>query len=583
MKPGATLESARAEMNVIAAQSRKQYPKDNENTGAAVNRLRDDLSRGSGPVFAALTGAAFCVLVIVCANLANLLLARALGRRHEFAARIALGAGRERLIRQLATESTVLAVLGGALGVLLATVFVPLLWRLVPATMPTSTTPHVDLRVLLFAGVLTLVTAVAFGVAPMLHTISGTDVRALRDGARTTGGRKERLRNALVVGEIMASIVLLVVTGLLIRAMWTIQARDPGFRAEGVLTVRTPLAIPKYAVTNRRADFYNRVLEQVRALPGVSSAAYISSVPMLWGGGIWPVGIKGVEVERRANNTASMRYATPGFFATMQIPLRAGRDISERDTAKTEFVAVISQSLVDRYWPNQDPIGRRFNFAFKDRTIVGVVGNVRVRGLERESEPQVYLPYRQVDDGWTLGYMPKDLVISASTSHDALVPAVRRIIRDADPQQPIARVQSMADIVDAETAARSTQVRVLAGFAFVAFLLAAIGIHGVLAFAVSQRTAEIGVRIALGAQRRDIFSMVFRRGVLLVVAGLIPGLVLAYLAGRSLQALLVGVTPADASTLAAVTGLTVLMTFAGTLLPTLRAVRVDPIKAIRAE
>jgi putative ABC transport system permease protein len=583
LKPGATLESTRAEMTVIAAQSRKQYPKDNENTSATVNRLRDDLSGGTGPLFAALIGAALCVLLIVCANLANLLLARALGRRQELAARIALGAGRERLIRQLATESTMLALLGGALGVLLASALVPLLWRLIPTSLPTPVTPGVDLRVLLFAGAVTLVTAVLFGVAPMLHAIADIDIRALRDGVRTTGGRRERLRSALVIAEIMASIVLLVMTGLLVRAMWTIQGRDPGFRAEGVLTLRTPLALSKYLVTARRADFYNRVIEQVRSLPGVTHAAYISSVPMVWGGGIWPVGLKGQELERRANNTASLRFATPGFFATMQIPVRAGRDVSESDTMTTEFVVVVSQSLVDRYWPGENALGRRFNFALKDRTIVGVVGNVRVRGLEDDSEPQVYVPYRQIDDGWLLGYIPKDLVIRASTPHETLVPAVRRIIREADPQQPIANVRPMSDILDAETAARSTQVRVLAGFAFVAFLLAAIGIHGVLAFAVSQRTPEIGVRIALGAQRRDIFSMIFRRGVLLVAAGVIPGLGLALLAGRSLQALLVGVPPADPATIAAVAGLTVLMTLAGTLLPTMRAVRVDPIRAIRAE
>ena len=531
----------------------------------------------------ALSGAAVCVLLIVCANLANLLLARALGRRQELAARAALGAGRERLVRQLATESLVLATLGGALGVLLATAIVPMLWRLVPASMPTLATPGVDLRVLAFAAALTIVTALTFGLAPLLHSTAGVDVTGLREGARAVGGSKERLRSALVVAEVVASIVLLVVTGLLVRALWTVQARDPGFRAEGVLTLQTALPIPKYAATARRAEFYTRVLGQVRTLPGVANAAYISSVPMVWRGGIWPVGLHGEELQRRDNNTASMRYTTPGFFSTMRIPVVAGRDVSEADTLSSPPVAVVSQSLVDRYWPGEDPIGRRFNFAFKDRTIVGVVGNVRVRGLERNSEPQVYLPYRQVDDGWILGYLPKVLVISASSPLDQLVPAVREIIRAADPQQPISDVRPMTAIIDAETASRSVQVRVLAGFALVAFLLAAVGIHGMLSFAVSQRRSEIGVRIALGAQRRDILGMVVRQGVTLVAVGVLPGLVLAYLAGRALETLLVGITPADASTFAAVVGLILLMTLAGTALPTLRAVNVDPIKAIRAE
>jgi predicted permease len=304
---------------------------------------------------------------------------------------------------------------------------------------------------------------------------------------------------------------------------------------------------------------------------------------MVWGGGIWPVGLNGVELERRANNTASMRFVTPGFFATLDVPIRRGRDISDRDTAATQFVAVVSESLVKRYWPGQDAIGRTFNFATKDRVIVGVVGDIRVRGLERDSEPQVYLPYKQVADGWFWGYTPKELVIHATTPLAPLVPSVRSIIRSADPQQPISNVQAMTEIIGRQTASRTVQVRVLAGFAFVAFLLAAIGIHGVLAFAVSQRTQEIGVRIALGAQRSDILAMVMTRGVRLVAAGLLPGLLLAYFAGRSLQSLLIGVTPGDVPTFAVATGLTLFMALAGTLLPTLRAMRVDPINAIRAE
>jgi putative ABC transport system permease protein len=433
-----------------------------------------------------------------------------------------------------------------------------------------------------FAGVLTLATALAFGLAPMMRTGAAADVRGLREGPRAIGGRKERLRGALVIAEVIASVVLLITTGLLLRALWNIQATDPGFRAAGVLTLRTDLPASKYAVTARRADFYNRVIDQIRAVPGVTNAAFISGLPMVWGGGIWPVGINGVELERRENNTASMRFVTPGFFHTMKVPVRMGRDVSDSDTMTTEFVAVVSESFVKRYWPGQDALGRQFNFATKDRTIVGVVSDIRVRGLERDSEPQVYLPYKQVADGWFLGYAPKELVVSA-TSPARLVPGVRRIIQGVDPQQPISEVRLMSDIIDLQTASRAVQVRVLAAFTLIAFLLAAIGIHGVLSFAVSQRTAEIGVRIALGAQRRDILAMVMRHGVLLVAAGLLPGLVLAYVAGRSLQTLLLGVTPADIPTYATVIALTGLMAIGGTLLPTLRALRVDPIEAIRAE
>jgi len=259
--------------------------------------------------------------------------------------------------------------------------------------------------------------------------------------------------------------------------------------------------------------------------------------------------------------------------------------VGDGDIATTQMVAVVSESFVARYWPGQDAIGRHFGFGFgfPDRTIVGVVGDIRVRGLEGTSEPQVYLPYTQQPDNSLIFYLPKDIVIRASTPLDQLVPAVRAIVRAADPQQPVSDVRPMTEIVDAETASRGLQIRVLAGFALVAFLLAAIGIHGVLSFAVSQRTAEIGVRIALGAQRRDILTMIARQGAALVAIGLVPGLLLASFAGRALQALLVGVTPIDPPTFAAVTVLVILMAAAGTLLPTLRAMRIDPIRAIRAE
>jgi hypothetical protein len=295
------------------------------------------------------------------------------------------------------------------------------------------------------------------------------------------------------------------------------------------------------------------------------------------------VGINGVELERREDNTASMRFVTPGFFAALQVPRREGRDVSEADTITSEPVAVVSESLVRRYWPGQNALGRKFNFAGSDRTIIGVVGDIRVRGLERSSEPQVYLPYRQVADGRAWGYIPRELVVTAAEPFDDLVPAIRNIVKAEDPNLPISMVRAMTDIIDRQTATRSVQVRVLGGFALVAVLLAAIGIHGVLAFAVSQRTREIGVRIALGAQRRDIFTMVMKRAGLPVACGLILGLVLAYFAGQSLEALLAGVTPADLPTIAGAIVLTLVMALIGTLRPTLTAVRVDPLVAIRTE
>ena len=583
LRRGVSVAQARAELSVIAAQLRQQYPKDNKDTDSTVVRLQDDVSAQSRLLLQALAGAALCVLLIACANLANLLLARALGRRKEMAVRAAIGAGRERLARQLVTESVLLTCVGGAIGVGVASTAVPLLTRLVPTNLPAAGPPSVDVRVLLFAAALTALTGVAFGMVPVWRGGGDHDLDGLREGTRSGGGRKERLRSALVVAEIVASIVLLIASGLLMRAMWRLQATDPGFRVDHVLTMRTSFALPKYESTARRVAFYDQVIADIRALPGVSDAAYTSFAPIAMGGGIWPVAVNGQPEARTAEHTASLRFITPGFFDTLGIALREGRNLDESDTANRQFVAVVSESFVKQFFAGQDPIGRHFTFGLSDRTIVGVVANIRVRGLEIPSEPQVYLPYKQVGDGNIIGYVPKDLLIHAALDPAALMPSVRAIIHRADPEMPISGVRTMSEIVDGQTASRSVQLRVLGAFAIVAFVLAAVGIHGVLSFAVSQRSQEIGVRIALGAQRSDILSMVLGRGALLAAAGVIPGVALAYAAGRTMEALLVGVRPGDAATFLAVIALAGVMTIAGCLLPTLRALRVDPIAAIRIE
>ena len=585
LKPEVSVAQAQAEMNVVAGQLERQFPRENRQTTSFVIPLRDDFSQQSRLLLMALSGAALCVLLIACANLANLLLARALVRQRELAVRTAMGAGRERLVRQMVTESLVLALIGGALGVLVAVATVPLLTRLVPAVLPIAQSPTVDLRVLIFAAAVSLLTGLGFGVFPALRACRQSDLIPLREGARAGGGRKERLRSALVVAEVTASVVLLVSAGLLVRALLRIQSTDPGFRTEGVVTLKTALPMPKYEKTASRAAFYDRVLSGVRALPGVSNAAYISFLPMVMGGGIWPVEVAGKleEMTRSGSRTASLRFVTPGFFSTLGIPLHRGRDVSDSDTMDTPFAAVVSESFVRRYWPDQDPLGRHFKMAFHDRVIVGVVGDIRVRGLERTSEPQVYIPYRQVNDGWLIGYVPKDLVVHSASAPGSLLPAIREIIHDADAEEPISNVRTMADIVAGQTASRTTQLRVLGAFAFVAFLLAGVGIHGLLSFAVSRRTREIGVRIALGAQPSGIVRMVLRQGALLAVAGVLPGILLAYAAGRALEGLLAGVKPADPATFAGAIGLSVLMTVLGSLAPALRAVHIDPIAAIRSE
>ena len=588
LRRGITLEQAQADLQVIAARLEREYPRENKDTGALVVALGQEVSQRSRLLLLALSGAAGCVLLIACANLANLLLARALSRRRELAVRTAIGAGRERLVRQLMTENLLLAGVGGAIGIGLAVASVPLLARLVPATLPIAETPSVDVRVLLVAVALTALTGMAFGLAPILRIGGSPDLEGLREGTRSGGGRKERLRSALVVAEVVASVVLLVSAGLLIRALLTVQGIDPGFKPDGVLTLRTELPMPEYDAVVARETYYSRVLQEVRALPGVRAAGFVSFLPMSsFRGGIWPVSVNGDadagQDIRSANNVAVIRYVTPGYFEAMGIPLERGRDIGEGDARDRPYVAVVSESFVKRYWPNGDPMGRHFTFAFADREVVGVARDVLFRGLERVSEPQVYLSSKQVADRAITFFSAKALAIRMTVPPANLAPAIRDVIRRADPKVPITEMQTLTDMVDLETASRSVQVRVLSAFAIVAFVLAGIGIHGLLSFAVSQRTREIGIRLALGAQSRDILSMVVWRGVILAIAGIVPGVLLAYAAGRSMEALLAGVPPADALTLGSAVGLSVVMTTFGTLAPTLRALRVDPITALRAE
>ncbi len=593
LRKGVPLSRARAEMRLVAARLERQYPRENRQAGARVELLSDGLSESSRLLLLALSGAALCVLLVACANLASLLLARALARRAELAVRAALGAGRERLVRQLVTESLALAVAGGALGVAVAWAALPLLSRLVPVSLPLASAPAIDLRVLLFAALSTAATGLAFGAFPALRACReaelGGGVGHGGHGARAGFGRRERLRSAFVVAEVAAAVVLLVSAGLLLRALARIQATDPGFRASGAMTLRTALSSPKYDAVAARAAYYERVLREVRALPGVESAGFISFAPMLWRGGIWPVSLHGEPEERGSDHSVSLRYVTPGYFAALGVPLRAGRDVADGDRFDRPLVAVVSASFVRRFWPDigpeGNPLGRRFQLAFHERTVVGVVGDVRVRGLERTSEPQVYLPYRQVEDGRLTFYAPKDLVLRATAPEppERLLPAVRRIVRAIDPEQPISDVDTLEEVVANETAPRAVQARVLAAFAAIAFLLAGLGIYGLLSFAVSERAHEIGVRMALGAGAGEVLAMVLRQGALLALAGVVPGALLAYAAGRAMAALLAGLDPADWPTFAAAGALCLAATLLGSLWPARRAARVDPVRALKGE
>ncbi len=582
IRKGVTVDEARRELDVIAARLEKQYP-ENREKGVYTPLLREQISKGARLLVLALCGAALCILLLACANLASLFLARGAHRARELAVRSALGAGRERLVRQLITESFAIAAAGGIIGIILAAMSVRLLVRLVPTSLPVADLPGVDGRLLALAAGFVVFTGLAFGVLPALRVSGGGDFDALRAGARTTGGRTQRLRSVLVVVEIVSSVVLLVSAGLLIRAVWNIQSRDPGFRAENVLTVRTALSLPKYDPVALRVQFYRQVLGEVRALPGVTGAAYITGLPMQMRGGIWTPVFGGVEPPRDGSHDVSIRFVTPQFFSTLGIPLRRGRDFTENDGQKQPYVVVVSESFVEKHYPNENPIGKHFKIGGAERTIVGVVGDVRVRGLERQSEPQMYLGYQQVEDANYIGYIPKALVVKTTAAPESMVGAIRGIVRRADPEQPVSDVSTLADILSDETASRVTQVRLLGAMALIALLIAAVGIHGLLAYSVSRRLPELGVRRALGAGMSTLVKLVIREGIVLAAIGIAIGVFVAYAAARSMGALLAEIAPSDPLTFLTATALCFLMVLIGCVRPALRAGLVDPMIALRAE
>jgi predicted permease len=587
LRPGATTEQARLDLNAISKRVAQQYGDQlSYRTGSAVFTLRGEMPQTAISLIVALVGAALCILILACANLASLFLARGAHRAREIAVRSALGAGRERLVRQLITESLVLAVLGGAVGLAMAVAGVPLLSRLIPGGLPVDAAPTVDYRIMLAGIALVLITGLACGVVPAIKAGRTGPLDALRGTTRAGGGRSRKVRAGLVILEIASSVVLLVGSGLLIRAVARVHAIDPGFRSENVLTMKTELPLPKYDSTMSRVLYYERVLRDVEALPGVEAAGFITGLPLVMRGGIRSIVVPGITEDGNDRETASIRYVSGRFFETLQIPLVRGRDFTETDVPDGLQVAVVSEAFVKRYWPGEDPVGKRFLIGARDgeeRTIVGVVGDIHVRGLERRSEPQFYLPATQPGNAAVSGFMPKDLVVRASVPPLSLVSSIKTIIRNADVEQSVSNVRLLANVVAEETAPRVTQVRILVVLSAIALLIAALGIHGLLTFTVSTRSHELGVRRALGASAPGIMGLVLREGLVLAFAGIALGVFAAWAAARTMGAILAGVQPQDPVTIGIAAGLCFTIAIASCLRPAQRAARVDPLSALRAE
>jgi predicted permease len=509
----------------------------------------------------------------------GLLLARATARHQEMAVRIALGASRERILMQLLTESVVLAVIGGVAGVLLAMWLVGPLVAMSPADLGVAGAVTVDRSVLLFGLAVSTVAGLLFGLAPA-HQLTRLDVHGdLKLGARggTSIGQR-RLRAVLVAGEIAISLVLLVGAGLTIRSFAKVQQEPAGFNPDRVLTFGVSLPPARYPTPQQKAQFWQRAIEAVRQVPGVEIAGATSRLPLLPGNSTRGLTIRTLPPNSQAS--AHYRTASPDYFRAMGIPLLRGRVFEEADRENRPLVAVISASAAQRFWPNRNPIGERFSIDEPEIAIVGVVGDVRAAALDRPPQPTVYVPYRQ--DAWpSMVFTLRFGALNARTA--GLQAGIRDAIWQVDKDQPIGAILTMDEQLSKSLTRRRFSVTLLSAFGMVAVSLAAIGLYGVLAFIVAQRRREIGVRMALGAQPRDVIADVMGQGLKLAACGVVAGIVLALAATRLLRSLLFGTSPTDGITFVAVSTLLVVIAAAASLVPALRASRVDPLIALRDE
>ena len=584
LKAGVSVDQARVQTKAIAQRLNPTTPHAAEEAG--VVSLQESMVGNIRPSLYVLLGAVGFILLIACANVANLLLARGAARRQEVAVRASLGASRSRLIRQLLTESALLSIFGGTFGLLLALWGVPLLVRLVPPGMiPRLSEVHIDAEILTFTLLLSLITSLLFGVAPAIQLSKARLSEFLRqDDRRVTGARS--LRSSLVAGEVALSLVLLIGAGLMIKSFVRLRSVNPGFNPDRALAMTVNLPFDPDASVPKLVAYHKQVIDKLAALPGVSSAGAIDWLPFddaLVRGDFY------AEAGSRpaAHFNVSKPGVTPGYFRAIGIRLLSGRSFNDGDTAKSPAVAIVSQSVAKRAWGDQDPIGRRITLEDHPKpqdwlTVVGVVDDVKQRDLaEKAPVPTVYQPMTQVIRAFFLLHMA--YVVRAGGNTSALAGLMRSRFHELDPNQPIQLASRMGDLISETTAEPRFYSRMLGSFSAIALLLAGLGVYGVMAYSVAQRTREIGIRVALGAQRADIFRSVMTRSAILVCSGVIVGLAGAWGVTRVLRNLLFDVTPTDAATFASVSALLVAVALAATYIPARRATSVDPMVALRYE
>jgi putative ABC transport system permease protein len=605
LKPAITVQAAQAQMKIVGERFRKANPQwmDAEESVAVVP-MRDATTGEVKTALLVLFGAVALVLLIACANVANLLLARAAGRQRELAIRSAMGADRRRVIRQLLTESVLLAGCGGVLGLGLGVLGVRGLLKLVPGDIPRITdpsgaaivVPSLDWRVMAFTLSVSLLTGLVFGLFPALHTSKPDLVSTLKEasGRSGTGVRQTRVRSILVVAEMALALVLLIGAALLIRSFVGLRSVDPGIDPHNVFTFQTSLAGSSYATTARVSDFTTQVVRRIEMLPGVEAAASAIALPVESGIDL-PFAIVGRPPERGAyNGDEQWRSVSPHYFRVFKIPLLRGRVFSETETGTSARAVIINDAMAKKYWPKEDALGQMIvigkglgpQFEEPARQIVGIVGNVRENGLGNAGVGVMYVPQSQMTEGLTAlanSVIPLSWCVRTSTDPVSLRVAIERELHGVDGQMPISRERTMSEVLSAAVARQSFNMVLLSIFAAVALMLAAIGIYGLMSYSVDQRTQEIGIRMALGADRASMLRRVLREGMTLAIFGVVVGLLLAYGLTRLLASLLFGVKASDPLAFAVVAAILTIVALIATLIPARRATAIDPAIALRYE
>jgi putative ABC transport system permease protein len=584
LKPGVTLSQAVAEMGLLDKRLAQAFPAENKNRRTVLIPLYERIVGPTRTALWVLFGAVGLVLLIACANFANLLLARGAAREQELVIRQAMGAGRGRLLRQLLTESALLACLGGAAGLLLAWWGVEALVALKPENLPRLESISLDGRVFGFALAVSLLTGIVFGLAPAWLATRLNVSAALKEGGRgAVSGARHRLRSALVVAELALALILLVGAGLLIKSFWQLRTIQPGFNPNNLLTMRVELPEARYREIEKQAQFRRTLLDSLNTVSGVQ-AALVSEVPLA---GEWlthDFTREGWQLKPGDEPDVHTRSIEGDYFRTMQIPLLAGRDFTSQDKADAPQVGIVNQTLANRYFPNEDPIGKRVRWARDEQvnwiTIVGVAGDIKQFGLDIPEEPAVYTPYPQSGRAWK-----RWMVLTVRTQGEParFADAVKQAVWKLDPQLPLTKVRSMSEVVALSLDERRFNLLLLGVFAAVALALAASGIYGVIAYAVTQRTHEIGVRMALGARTQDVLALIVKQGAKLALAGTGLGLIGALALTRWLRTLLFGVSVTDPATFAVIALLLLGVALLASYLPARRAAKVDPLVALRYE